>query len=290
MKKYYSGFARGTLGEILQASVVYNGKQEVVIISLPVSIGTTCFFYLDAHYKLEDSFQFIKDKSKTINSIKKLLAQYNLVLPRGYFRLESQLLIGKGMASSTADILASIYCLSNMFKMTLSPEDILDFIEEKAMDSVMYDGFCLFLSRKKTLFHQLNSNINFQVCYIDEDYIVDTECITCDKYYDFAINADTQQTIVTAFQENDITMIGRLATSSATNNQKNLPKQNFQLFIDNYKNVGSHGVIVSHTGSMIGFIFDANIGLNEKQRVENLLKTHHLAPKWVVSDNRYPCN
>lgn len=175
--QYYSGFANGTLGEIFQASVSYNEFREVVIVSLPIQTGSICYYYIDNDFKICDCFKFLVNKSKTINSILKMLKKYNLSLPNGYFKLQSQLLIGKGMSSSTSDILASIRCIAKMFKLHLSPEDMIELIEEKAIDSIMFDGFCMFLSRRKVLYKYLNSKINFKVCYIDEGYSIDTDSI-----------------------------------------------------------------------------------------------------------------
>lgn len=146
-RKIYTGVCHGTLGELFQGSYVIRDKIHIAIISLPIRKYSQIHFFsnLEGNISIE-----LKEKIKCRRAVDFYLRYYNLKLPKGRWELRSELAEGKGMASSTADILATVRCLDSIFghvsefKFT---NELLYNIERS--DSVFEDIYCLYLSDKQ---------------------------------------------------------------------------------------------------------------------------------------------
>jgi uncharacterized protein involved in propanediol utilization len=277
------GRSNGTLGELFQGSVIHNEKKEVMIISVPIELGSVCSFYKTR--EATDPFVFLENKEKTIKTILNFLRSQDLTLPNGFFQMETYLPIGKGMGSSTADIISAIRCLTKMFKLKLTLDETISLIEEDCVDAIMFSGFNMFLSRKKKLLAHLPSSVNFRICYVEEDYTVETDEYPDHLYRSYCLDGSSLEKIKSAFAQNMLLEIGAISTESARNNQLISPKKNFDLLIKNYGLLKSCGIVVAHTGSIIGLLFPENLDIGIEATVNDFFKSHNLDCKWISSNN-----
>lgn len=67
------------------------------------------------------------DQSKCQKAIDLYLQKFNQNLPNGNWIFSSELVRGRGMASSTADMVATLRCLDSLFGRQSSPEEIGDY-------------------------------------------------------------------------------------------------------------------------------------------------------------------
>lgn len=58
------------------------------------------------------------------------------------------------------------------------------------------------------------------------------------------------------FSDQSVELLGRAATISAEINQKYYPKKNFKELLEISKDIGASGIQISHSGTLIGLIFD----------------------------------
>jgi len=253
----YTGMCRGTLGELVQGPYLDSGKLNIAIVSLPIERYTWVHFTRNAD-KADDSE--LCAKSKSSKALYNYLKVYGLPEPRGCWRFRSELECGRGMASSTADIIATIRCLDAIFEKSTSVNQICEILRDiERSDSVFLDSLALYLSGEQKVVHQFLNSITLYACYIDEGEMVDTDKSAkklLDHYgRNMSIYSKNMEQAVDAISNADYQRICDCATASAELSQIVFPKKNFQKLKENKERFGSDGMVVAHTGSMLGFLF-----------------------------------
>ncbi|WP_156393164.1 GHMP family kinase ATP-binding protein [Burkholderia sp. Leaf177] len=253
----YTGMCRGTLGELVQGPYLDGGRLNIAIVSLPIEQYTWVHFTRNVD---ETDDRELCAKSKSLKALRNYLNLYDLPAPRGSWRFRSELECGKGMASSTADIIATIRCLDAVFGKSTPVSQICEILKDiERSDSVFLDSLALYLSGEQKVVHQFVNVITLYVCYIDEGGVVDTEKSTRKllDHYDrnLARYSTNMEHAIEAIGNEDYQRICDCATKSAELSQTVFPKKNFEKFINNKERFGSDGMIVAHTGSMLGFLF-----------------------------------
>lgn len=254
---FYSGICNGTLGELLQGPLVQDGELQIAIISLPIRR------YSWAHYlcgvAVSDESELAR-RPKCRKAIELYLRNCGAALPEGMWAFSSELPWGRGMASSTADIVAAIRCLDAIFERQSSPDLIKMVLREiERSDSVFLDSYALYLSGLQEVVRILPGNPIFHVCYIDEGRAVDTDAITPRLFAHYSDHLPAYRrnldAMLAAFEGADPAGIARCATESAILGQHAVPKRNLAAMLDNRERFGADGIVVAHTGSLIGYLF-----------------------------------
>ena len=252
-----SGICHGTLGELLQGPVLVDGEVQIGIVSLPVQRYSSMHFLAGA---ASEHRQDLPDKDKCRRAIALYLDIYNDRLPSGRWLHDSELLQGKGMASSTADIVASIRCLDRLFGRE-SPVDCIAAIlrQIERSDSVFLDHYALYLSARQQVLQRFDHDPQFHVCYIDEGDAVPTEAVTPQLLAHYrshlrAYQANLDQAL-DAFARADRAEIARCASVSAALAQGVLPKRHYEAVAARRAQFGAAGIVVAHTGSLLGYLF-----------------------------------
>ncbi|WP_338849216.1 hypothetical protein V8J88_09695 [Massilia sp. W12] len=252
-----SGICHGTLGELIQGPYVQDGVLQISLISLPVKKYSCMHF---THGAAAHGDNALATKLKCQQAIHLYLARYGKRLPQGSWSHDSELLEGKGMASSTADIVATIRCLDAIFGLESSAETmsaILLSIERS--DSVFLDTYALYLSGRQQVIRRFDNRASFHACYIDEGERVDTEQLgphLLMRYQEqLTPYIDNLQQAIAAFERHDLSAIAACATASAVLGQSAVPKQNLGVLLKNQARYRADGIFVAHTGSLAGYLF-----------------------------------
>lgn len=252
-----SGVCHGTLGELIQGPVIHRGQLQIGLISLPVQRYSWMHFVAgeDGSHECD-----LPDKEKCRRAIAGYLAHHGRNLPRGRWLHDSELLQGKGMASSTADIVASIRCLDHVFGVESPPGLIADILRQvERSDSVFLDRYALYLSARQEVLRHFSHDPHFHVCYIDEGEAVATEAVTQKLLAHYAANLPAYQAnldlAVAAFESGDRHQIARCASVSAALAQQVLPKRHYAAIAAQRAAFGAAGLVVAHTGSLVGYLF-----------------------------------
>lgn len=253
---HYSGVCHGTLGELFQGPYDDAGAMQIAIISLPIRRYSWAHFEVGVPGDLDVE---TADRPRCRRAIDLFLAHHECVMPAGRWSFASELPRGKGMASSTADIVATIRCLDALHgtdSRDLVPV-ILRAIERS--DSVFLTEHALYLSGAQRLVRSLPDNPGFHVCYLDDGGTIDTEAVTYRLlgHYEAHRNdyARVLDTMLEAFQARDLIGIAGAATRSAALAQKVTPKRAFTALAAERERLGADGIVVAHTGSLIGYLF-----------------------------------
>ena len=238
------------------------------MVTLPIHLFSFAQFYPSTNSPEINIFPNTKVKSACI--AKKLLNHFNLKIG-GKLIIDSELPEGKGLASSSADLVASAYAISHAVGLPISENLISELISEiEPSDGIMYPGIVSFYYKELKLIQQIGNLPSITIVAIDDGHTVNTleynaiekfHTPACAKKYQSLLNDITD-----AIQKKDLKAVGEVSTESAIMNQHNNPKQDLQQLICICSEVNGLGVAVAHSGSFLGILLDTNSSKYSEQK------------------------
>lgn len=252
-----SGKANGTFGELLQGFLP-NGKSFMV--TFPINLFSYVTFIPDLTNHSIETFPHHKTKSKLLAY--KLLALLKIEIG-GKLIINSELPEGKGLASSSADLVATAYAISKATGISINAELIAKLISEiEPSDGIMYEGIVSFYYKELKLIKSIGRLNNLLVVAIDEGGQIDTLeynkrekiCKLEDAIsYEFMLNS-----ITNAIKSKNLKMLGDISTQSAIMNQRYNPKKFLDKCIELCTTINGLGVTIAHSGTFLGILLDNN--------------------------------
>ena len=174
--------------------------------------------------------------------------------------LRSPLPRGKGMASSTADVAASIVAAASALGRELAPGQIAEIaLSVEPSDGIMFPGITLFDHVAGRVARTLGPAPPLRILVLDFGGEVDTEEFNRACRWDMLkrLEPETEQAvglIKEGIRYGDIGLIGRGATLSATANQQVLPTPYLESVLELSQHVGAVGVNAAHSGTVVGML------------------------------------
>ncbi|QWP77323.1 hypothetical protein J5226_02645 [Lysobacter sp. K5869] len=257
LRAAYSGVCHGTLGELWQGPCELGGELHIGLISLPVRR------YSWMHFLPGEDGELARDlagKDKCRRAIEAYLQLHGKTLPPGRFSHDSELPTGKGMASSTADLVATVRCLDRVFGLSTRLDELTGLLRGiERSDSVFLDRYALYLSGRQQVLREFGSAPRLYACYIDEGGTVETEKLAEPLLRHYRRHHSSYQIhlelALEAFEQGDARAICEVATRSAQLAQWVTPKTHLDILLRHRRELGADGVVVAHTGSLIGYLF-----------------------------------
>ncbi|WP_432401698.1 hypothetical protein [Wukongibacter sp. M2B1] len=242
-------------GELIQG-VIGDGEK---LISLPIDVFSEVTLELEKHAKT------ITNRPKALLAFKKTLeyfeVRYNDV-ENISMKIDSNIPIAKGMASSTADIAATIVAVAKLLGKKMNPKLLAELCcKIEPTDSTIFD--------KLTLFDHINGRIvenydwipKMKILVLELDDIVDTEEFRKKDYS--TIRYENKKLIERAYElfktscnKKDRKLLGEVVTLSSMANQKILFKPMLHEIIDVSLGQGAYGINVAHSGTVVGILYD----------------------------------
>ncbi|TCS92397.1 kinase [Hazenella coriacea] len=251
-----TGQSFGTFGELLQG--VFEDETNFLV-TLPIARYSKASFI--SHVEIEEIEVFPSYKKKSQQLASQILHHFGLPAG-GYLKIESELPEGKGLASSSADLVATARSIEECFQIEI-PMELLETLMSKIepSDGVMYPGIVSYCHRKVELYRFMGSLPSITIIGIDEGGEVDTldfnripkEFTLEEKKEYFQLH----QQITLAIQEQDLETVGKVATRSAVLNQRFQPKANLDLIMELSDSIGGLGVAVAHSGTYLGLLLSS---------------------------------
>lgn len=251
------GTAFGTFGELLQG--VLPEQDGDFLVTLPVARWTRATFRPDPH--MGEVVVRPARKQKALQLARTIVEQ----TPRptgGVLTVNSVIPEGKGLASSSADLVATARAVGQALGIAMPAariERLLAGIEPT--DGVLYPGIVAFHHRSVRLRAVLGSLPAMTVVGIDEGGAVDTvdfnripKPFTTADRHEYARLLDR---LTGAVRSRDLAEVGRVATRSALMNQSLRHKRSLERMRDVCREVGGLGVAVGHSGTTLGVLLDA---------------------------------
>lgn len=251
----FVGKANGTFGELLQGVLPNN---EHFLVTFPIKCFTRCVFI--ANESSTELTVYPPQKKKSLLLAKNILDHAQLKLG-GQLIIQSELAEGKGLASSSADLVATAKALEKGLNRRISTDSLLAFLREiEPTDGVMYPGVVSFYHKQVKLREYLGSLSRIIILGIDEGGIVDTiEYNKKNRYFteDEKVEYEYLLTKISlAVKNSDMKLIGEIATRSALMNQNHNPKKYLSQIQAICATIQGLGVIVGHSGTCIGIMLD----------------------------------
>ncbi|WP_371787696.1 GHMP family kinase ATP-binding protein [Streptomyces albidoflavus] len=250
------GACHGTLGELYQGPLPSGDDSDIALVSFPVHGLTARVGFTPGAAPQERTGL----RPKAAEAARLFLDHHGLAPPSGTWSHQSELRVGVGMASSTADIVATLRCLHTYLGIPYDLDTVLRVLSSiERADSVFLDEFALHLSNRHRIVRRLGTALRFHTAYITEPGVVDTEAVTrtLQQFYRRRPDAYGQALtgLLDGFSARDPVAVARASTQSAALSQEVLPKETFETVLAHQGRFGADGVFVAHTGCLVGYLF-----------------------------------
>ncbi|GAP48941.1 kinase [Streptomyces azureus] len=248
-----TGSAVGTFGELLQGVLP---DHRHFLVTLPITAGSTARF----RYADDAGGITVDAPRKQKSAHAAALALKELGRPGGgRLLLTSELPEGKGLASSSADLVASVRAVADAFGVTFPAATVESLLREvEPSDGVMHDEIVAFLHREVRLHRRLGHLPRLVVVGYDEGGQVDT--VTYNRH-DTPVLARARaeygqllDTLTAAVAAHDLRTVGRVATRSAELHVRTRPRAAFAPLRRACEEADGLGVVIAHSGTMLGVL------------------------------------
>lgn len=266
MKSY--GICPASCGEFVQGILDENKEY---LCSYAVNMYSTV--------KVEEKLKNIDiGPKKSRRAIEKVFEKFNLPVKETKnisLNICSNIPIGKGMASSTADIGATIKATLCLIDKSLTNEEISVLAAEiEPTDSIFIEEGNVFNPLNGKVKKNLGNITNSRVVVLEPNRTLDTiELRKISNYNELKLkNADITkeafQLLEQGIKNNDLTMVGNACTMSSLANESIVKKQYLREIIEISKQYGAYGVNIAHSGTVIGILIDQF--MNDRRLIEIL--------------------
>ena len=256
----FTGVCHGTVGEIIQGPFHMHRNISISVISLHARKYSRVHFMNSGCDNIE---HVAKKKPRCMKAIDLYGALHKTDRPKGEWSFYSELATGKGMSSSTADIVSTIRCLDKINGRVTDEQSVSKILKGiERSDSVFMNSYALYLSDRQQTVRTFRSRPQLHCYYIDEGGRIETESTYelllmhyRKKLHQYNLNLDST---IKAFDKRDYKKLTECATQSAILSQDVLPKRNLDSFLNYKEHFKADGVFVAHTGTLIGYLYARN--------------------------------
>lgn len=264
--KYY-GICPASCGEFVQGIV----DRDEYLCSYAIDLYSTA--------EVEEKLNNINiGPSKSRKAIEAVFKKFNIPIEESKnisLKIKSKIPVGKGMASSTADIGATIGATLGLIKKELNNEEIAKLASTiEPTDSIYIEKNNIFNPLNGEVIKYLGNIQDSRVVILEPNRTLNTMRIRkTPNYKKIKIkNKDITKISFNLLEEgiknNDLYSIGKASTFSSLANENIHQKEGLEKIIEISKNYGAYGVNVAHSGTVIGILIDKY--MNDTRLIELL--------------------
>ena len=248
----------GTCGELAQGML----DGTLVMVTCPIDLHAT------ATVELSEGAGHVRGpigSPKATRAVKLSLARLGRNDVEARLHLESPLPRGKGMASSTADIVAAIGATAAALNTETTAQQQADLaLAIEPSDGVMLPGIALFDHRYGRIAQSLGDPPAMRVLVLEFADALDTEAFNAvDRRAEMQAREEhfreALDLITVGLKNGDDEMVGRGATHNALAYQEVLPKPQLPDVLALGSAAGAVGVNVAHSGTVLGLLFPEDL-------------------------------
>ncbi|MDK2820515.1 MAG: L-threonine kinase [Clostridia bacterium] len=262
------GVARvpGTCGELVQ------GMREgnYFLITCPINIASKVTVTLKSGAVIHG----MPGKEKALKAVRMILDKFGRSSLGAKVEINNPLPPGKGLASSTADVVAAAVATAKALGEELSLETIIRItLSIEPSDGNFLPGIALFDHLHGEYWEYLGESPPMNILVVDLGGVVDT--VLFNQRQDlFVLNQSKEKDVAKAVQlvkkglnEEKAELIAQGATLSALANQKILYKPELEDILKMAINCGALGVNTAHSGTVIGILYrDGEVDVVEMKK------------------------
>lgn len=251
MKRPFKVRTPGSCGEFIQG---FYGGQEMLI-SYAIDLYSEVIFRegaYETHIIGRKTAQAIDLFFEKTTCTRELLNRYQI-------EVRNQIPLGKGMASSTADIAGVLYGLYYLYGLEIKAEEIAKLcVAVEPTDGILFEKISLFDHINGEKIRSFSWPFTLDVLVLEPDYQINTTDFR--KAKKEQISKKSPSKALALFKEGMATKslqkIGEATFLSAKENQDILEKPYLMEIYDIANEFACYGVNVAHSGSVIGLFMD----------------------------------
>ena len=275
------GIARApaTCGELAQGML----EGSLVMVTCPIDLYSTASVELRSGLGQIDG---PAECSKAVQAVALMLEHLGRADLDATLTIDSPIPREKGMASSTADIVASMVATASALGRTIDEKTLAELaLAVEPSDGIMIPGIALFDHLSGSVRRSLGQPPPLNVLVLEFEPTLDTE----------AFNATDRSTTLQSHRESfrralslieagiataDSELVGHGATLSAVAYQAVLPKPQLPEVLSIAEACGAAGVNVAHSGTVIGLLFAQDgkhldaVSSHARRRLPGLVAVH----------------
>jgi L-threonine kinase len=259
--------APGSCGELVQGTI----KGQNFLITCPIDV------YSQAQI-ISCASPVLPDYQKAATAMEMTLRYLGVTQQNQSVHIQSELLVGKGMASSSADISAACQATAIHAGKPLQAEEIAAIaLSIEPTDAIFYPGIMMFDHVEGKLSKCLGQPPPLDIVILDVGGEIDTlsfnrrvDLVEQNQLKEKAVS-EAVELVAAGIKKGDSRLIGAGATLSALANQSILYKPYLEQIIDISKYYGAVGVNAAHSGTVLGVLFPVDGGEGKEQCIEHIL-------------------
>ena len=275
------GKSHSSFGEIAQGRLSSN---QDFLVTLPIDMWSICnLTCIKREGPLVINCELSKSKQIATKLLHKLDIKDGFELTISFSR---NIPIGKGLSSSTADMLSTVRALQEIFGFLLRNNTISSmFIDIEPHDGLMHKSSVIYDHRKGKLLNDLLYVPQYWIVAIDLGGQVDTVNFNHSLSFsdDDLKNYDLlYKDLEDAFRHNDDKRIAEAATRSTEIYLSRNHDVNRQKVVDLHKDLKAIGVQNTHSGTCIGLLYPHEVDQKEIEELTMQVKKEFNAPVFVT--------
>lgn len=261
MEKAGVGFCAASFGELLQG--VLPGHRKFLV-NLRIRHGskvtvqlTSPLYSAQKEAQIASSYQRYPKSYKLLRNVLSDLGSHNDCL----IEVDSNVPVGKGLSSSTADMVAAIRGLAQAASVAFREDYIGRVITEiEPNDGLQYNGTSAYHHATGQLIEQVDWVPPFRILGVDFGGIVDTVAFNQQK---ISFNAEQMaryqellHAMLSALRERDSSAVAGIASESTRMWQNYRPREEMNQMFELQAETGALGVVNTHSGTYLGLLYN----------------------------------
>ncbi|MEM5300190.1 GHMP kinase [Burkholderia sp. JPY481] len=257
------GEAIGHHGELLQGVFESDGgRLRRGLVSLPCpNLTSKARFLVDGEMQVSVSPRRCEKARRAAELTLNTFAQ---TVAGGHVTINSNIAVGRGMGSSTADVVATILAVLDCLNVQTSIDRVMQIAvnAEMACDSTLFSQNAVLFAQREGLVIEAftNSLPNVDFISIDAAAAEPVNTLTFKPAEYSHVEIETFRSLLAllrhAINTSNLNLLGRVATASARINQRFLRKPHLDRIEEIGVRHGAIGVQVAHSGTVVGLMFD----------------------------------
>lgn len=244
-----SAYYPGSAGEIIQGN--FNGID--VLTSCPINLYTKVKVFenshIDNYYRNSKAYKFM----------------FNLLKRWGYegfaktlkIYIKSGIPVGKGFASSTADLSALYIALIKLFAKQFNQSELMkECLKIEPTDSIIFNEMTLFDYKNGTFNKTIGKYMKFYLWMFEGKTRINTIEFNKRKLPEHRDISDLIPDLVDGVKNRNLEKLSYCTTESIIRNQHRLRYDFLKNILRIVRDVGGSGVLGAHSGNCLGIILD----------------------------------
>lgn len=257
--KCTSGVCCGSFGELLQG--ILPGDDREFLVTLPIEKYAVAHFFPREGSETIEVFPSWKTKSLQLAS-----GLLRMLSPRvgGQLYLASEIPCGKGLSSSSADLVATARAIESYLGVQIPVDELCRSLSQvEPTDGVMFPESVVYFHVQGALCERLGTLSKVKILSLDEGGWVKTleyhqRCAPRPPVERIQEFGALLERLRSGFRRNALQEIGAVSTRSAYINQETNPKKNLERVHSICEQTGGAGLITTHSGTCLGILYDAS--------------------------------